>query len=266
MSIDQLHRAAEEKMTDLIARQAASLDPEIPAILTCHVSTNDWLIKEKPGSELFMTVGVAPTLNKSSLHEANFDYIALGHHHNNADLTNVTPRWYSGSMQAVDFGEKDQPKGFMILDIDPSKRLGSRVYGSGLPRLCEVPNRRFVEVKVRAKTADPTGEVIDAIRKAGVRDSIVKVIVEAGVDQARDLRIPQVRAALDEAHTVAAIQTLLPADRRLDLPAGVQPDAAVPMEALEIYLKLRKDLADDRRQKLLAAAEDLIASVDGVHA
>jgi hypothetical protein len=57
----------------------------------------------------------------------------------------------------------------------------------------------------------------------------------------------------------------LPEDRRSILPPGHQPDSASPIETLETYLKLKEELPEARRQKLIAAAQDLIATVDGVH-
>ena len=50
------------------------------------------------------------------------------------------------------------------------------------------------------------------------------------------------------------------------LPPGHQPDSASPIETLETYLKLKDDVPESRRQKLVAAAHDLIATVDGRHA
>ena len=62
LSIDQVFALVEKKLTALIAEQAAALDPSLPAILTCHVSVNDFLVRENQGSEQWMTVGTAPTV------------------------------------------------------------------------------------------------------------------------------------------------------------------------------------------------------------
>jgi exonuclease SbcD len=263
MSIDQVHHLVEEKMTALIARQAAAVDPEVPSILTCHVSINDFLVRENPGSEQWMTVGTAPTLLKSALSESAWDYIALGHHHNNMDLKLDTPCWYAGSMQPVDFGEEGQRKGFMVFDIEPAKRRGERVGGAGLPRLEPVPARSFVTVEVSPKDDDPTAEVCRAIEAATTRDAIVRTTVKLSREQARLFRMPEARNLLADAHYVASFRIELPEDHRSILPAGQQPDSASPIETLETYLKLKDELPEARRQKLVAAARDLIASVEG---
>ncbi|MGH2608127.1 MAG: metallophosphoesterase family protein [Tepidiformaceae bacterium] len=266
MSIEQVHRLVEEKMTALIAQQATAVDPDTPAILTCHVSINDFLVRENPGSEQWMTVGTAPTLLKSALSQSVWDYIALGHHHNNMDLNMDTPTWYAGSMQPVDFGEEGQPKGFMVLDIDPRRRAGSRVGGTGMPHLEPVPVRPFVTIQLTPKADDPTPEICRAIDDADTAGAIVRATFKMSAEQARAFRMPEARALLAGAHFVASFRTELPEDRRSMLPPGHQPDSASPVETLETYLKLKEDMPEARRQKLVAAAQDLIAAVDGVHA
>ncbi|HMS58343.1 MAG TPA: exonuclease SbcCD subunit D [Tepidiformaceae bacterium] len=274
MSIDQLHQAIEQKLTEHVQAQAEALDPDTPAILAAHVSINDFLVRENPGSEQWMTVGTAPTLLKSALPDGVFDYIALGHHHNNMDLQKQTPTWYSGSMQAVDFGEEGQAKGFMVLDIDPKKPAGSRVGGSGIPRLQAVPSRRFATVTVRPKADDPTPEVCEAIEKAAVADAIVRVEVMLGKPrgakgddgdpqlaavQEGKLRIPEVRRLLDPAHFVAGIRTVKPRDARAILPAGVTTEGLGPLDTLDLYFKARQ-LDEKKRTQLRAAAEDIMRS------
>lgn len=264
MSIEQVHAEIERKLTALIGAQTEQLDPGVPAILTSHVSINDFLVKNNPGSEQWMTVGTAATLLKSELHEASFDYIALGHHHNNMDLGLRTPCWYSGSMQPVDFGEEKQPKGFMVLEIDAAKPLGSRIGGSGLPRLERVPQRRFVTIQTTATSDDPTAEVCAAVARADVTDAIVRVEVKLTVEQNRDLRIPEIRRSLEKAHYIQGVRPILPNDSRSKLPAGVKADAASPLESLATYFKL-KEIEEQRRGRLLAAASDLVNSVEDAH-
>lgn len=265
MSIEQVHHEVEQKLAALIAEQANHLDPAVPAVLACHVSINDFLVKENQGSEQWMTVGTAPTLLKSALQETHFDYIALGHHHNSMDLQLRTPCWYAGSMQPVDFGEEKQPKGFMVFDIDPKKPLGERVSGSGLPKLVEVPVRRFVTIEVSPTGADPTPEVCGAIERASIDGAIVRVAVKLTREQSAFFRAPEARRLLDAAHYLASFRMEFPEEHRGDVPAGYQPDSASPIETLELYLKV-KEVEDARRERLLAAARDLIAASEGAHA
>jgi exonuclease SbcD len=260
MTIDQQMHEVEAEMGRLIADEAAATDPEIPSVLAAHVSINDWLVRENAGSEKWMTVGTAPTMLKSALCEGSFDYIALGHHHNRLQLDLVTPAFYAGSMQPVDFGEEGQEKGFMVFDIDPRAGRGERLRGSGAPRFEPVPARRFVTVRARPRDADPTPETCAAIERASICDAIVRVEVHVTPEQERLFRRPEVQRLLQEAHFVAGIRTILPDEPAGGvLPAGVTPEVADPLEALDLYFR-SKQYGDERRARLRKAAEDLMAS------
>jgi exonuclease SbcD len=259
LSISQQMAEVEKAMTELIADEAAALDPGIPAVLACHVSMNDFLVENNPGSERWMSVGTAPTLLKSNLCAERFDYIALGHHHNNMKLDVSTPCWYSGSMQPVDFGERQQPKGFMVFDIDAAKPRGSRITGSGMPRLHKVRARKFVLVEVAPKDPDPTPEVCRAIEREDVLDAIVRVEIALDREQERELREGEVRRLLDTAHYVAGIRKILPEEQRIRVLADDDNEPASPLEALEEYFR-SKQYEEERRKRLITAAEHLIES------
>ncbi len=62
---------------------------------------------------------------------------------------------------------------------------------------------------------------------------------------------------LDAAHYVAGLRVILPDDPRPALPAGQAPSNN-PLEALDLYFR-NKAYEDSRRERLLAAARDLVA-------
>ena len=264
-SIDQVNGMVEKAISELVEEQARHIDPGIPSILTCHLSLNDFLVRENGGSERWMSVGTAPTVLRSSLHTDLFDYVAMGHHHNNIQLESDTPCWYAGSMQPVDFGEAGQPKGFMTMEFDTTKPRGSRLGGTGAPTLHVVPSRRFVEIEVKPREADPTPEIVEAIVAEDVSEAVVKVEIHLSQDQETQLRLPEARKALADAHFVAGLRTILPTTSRSPLPPNLQPDACSPLETLETYLRSR-EVADPRRERLLAAATELIAESESVGA
>ncbi len=263
LSIAQQMKRVEVQLAELVAAQATALDPDIPAILTCHVSMNDFLVANNPASERWMTVGTAPTMLMSGLSEASFDYIALGHHHANMQLGTRTPCWYAGSMERVDFGEKDQQKGFMVFEIDPAKPLGERISGTGIPRLQPVDARRFVEIEIAPKEPDPMPEVAAAIAKRDVKDAVVRVEVTLTTQQGQAFSVPETRRLLESAHVIAGIRPIFPDQARTGLPVGEQPDAASPLETLDLYLRLNTKHNAEYRARLRFAAEDLMSSLGG---
>lgn len=261
MTIDQVHHRVEELLTGAISEQAARIDPALPSVLACHLSVNDFIVESNRGSEQWMTVGTVPTVLKSNLSQSSFDYIALGHHHNHMDLQLSTPCFYAGSMQPVDFGEEGQKKGVMVFDLDPTRPLGERTGGAGTPRFIEVPARRFISLTAHPQGDDPTPEVCSLVQEADTDDAIVRVEINLSSAQAAHFRLPDVRRALAGAHQIAGVRVVLPSEVRNPALGDMQPDTAAPLEVLEIYLKSR-DVDEARRERLLAAAGDVVELVD----
>ncbi len=262
-SIEQLYKLIERAISDLVVAQGERIDPNVPAILTCHLSLSDRLVAANEGSEHWMQSGTVPRVPLSALNMDKFDYVALGHYHNAMQLNTNPPCWYSGALQEVDFGDARTAKGFMTLEFDTSKPRGERLSGNGAPRLVEAPSRRFVTIAVKPRDADPNEEVLAAIGKHDVTDAIVKVEIHVDRDQETLLRLSEARRALADAHVIAGIRTVLPEDSRSALPPNIQPDASSPVETLDTYLKLR-DVPDERRVRLLAAATEIIEESEAV--
>ncbi len=74
-------------------------------------------IVEAMHSERMMTVG-EHEINDSLL-KSDFDYIALGHYHGQAQISGNA--WYSGSIEYFNFGEARQVKGLLQVDLDRGK-------------------------------------------------------------------------------------------------------------------------------------------------
>ena len=58
----------------------------------------------------------------SALADERWDYVALGHIHKHQDLSagrkGVPPVVYSGSLERIDFGEENDPKGFCWVELE----------------------------------------------------------------------------------------------------------------------------------------------------
>ena len=77
MSIEQVRQALENRLTDGIEMTAAKLDPNVPAILTGHVTVNGATV----GTERSMMLGQDHVLLLSALARPQVEYVALGHIH-----------------------------------------------------------------------------------------------------------------------------------------------------------------------------------------
>lgn len=252
LTIDQVDRTIEQILTDRIVELGEAQDPALPTILTAHIALSE--SKVKTGSEKWMTVGHFPALLPSSLRPDLFDYVALGHHHVFQQLSDAPPIVYAGSMQRVDFGEEKDPKGFVMVEIDPARPRRQRVLSA---RQREVQARRFVTIDLAPHAEDPTEEVVRAIERAAVAGAIVRVRLQLKPAQDALLREVDVRHVLSAAHYIASISREVEQPERRRLAANREPDQLTPLDALAAYLEQR-DVPEDERAQLLRYGESLI--------
>lgn len=260
LTLEQLDREVERLIVEGIQREAAGLDPDLPAVLVAHIAMSDSIVKT--ASEKWMTAGRFPQLNRSDLCPTAFDYVALGHHHCFQILHQHPPMVYAGSLQRVDFGEEADPKGFVLVDLDPTKPRGERVRPEDV-HFRKVTARRFVTIELKPRQKDPTPEVLDLIERRHVKDAIVRVLLTLTPEQNAFLDERAVRAALAEAHVVAAISRNVDRGTRSRLGTERPPETLTPLEALALYLE-HKRIPPDRREELLRAARALVAGDDAM--
>ncbi len=250
LTIDEINRQLQERVTNLLAWQAQSLDPSLPAILTAHVSLNT----ARTSSEQSMLLGRDPVLMQSALARPELDYVALGHIHKRQTLSQNPYVVYSGSLERIDFGEENDDKGFCVIDLDTTAPRGQRLVDF---RFQPVNARRFLTIEVAVDAdEDPTQEALKAIARRHVADAIVRVRITMPQEVEAQLRENEVRDALASAHFVAPIVRDVTRERRTRL-GGASVEGLSPQEALRLYLETTKAPAE-RAQVLLSYAERLI--------
>jgi DNA repair exonuclease SbcCD nuclease subunit len=86
---------------------------------------------ERNGQDVLVLHGLVETLSSKKLrtvgeHEIRdsmlksyFDYIALGHYHGQVTISNNA--WYSGSIEYFNFGESEDRKGILLVDLEKSE-------------------------------------------------------------------------------------------------------------------------------------------------
>jgi exonuclease SbcD len=253
-SIAEIDRELERHIAEGIAREAARLDPTLPGVLTAHVAMADSIVKT--ASEQFMTLGRFPQLRQADLSPQFFDYVALGHHHCYQVLREQPPVIYAGSLQRVDFGEESDPKGFVVVEIDPARPQGERAQFDRV-EFREVRARRFLTVDVHPVADDPTDEVVRAIDATGVAGAIVRLRLRLSPNQGAALDERRLRDHLLPAHTVAGIAKEIVRPIRRRLPVATPPESLSPLQALEAYFDAR-DEPDERRSTLLEYARRVV--------
>ncbi|MBQ10603.1 MAG: hypothetical protein CMJ45_03535 [Planctomyces sp.] len=253
LTIEEVRQAVQDRMTQAIYGRAESLDPDVPAILTGHVTVNGATV----GTERSMMLGQDHVLLAGDIGRPQVDYVALGHIHKHQILRNENPFMaYSGSLQRVDFSEEGDDKGFCVVDLDPAAPQGKRLTDFDFHRL---DARRFVTVDVTVPIGDPdpTSAVVRGIARKDVAGAVVRVRVTLPSEVEAQLRDADIRDALSEAHYIAAINRESPQEaRRTRLDAESAKDLQ-PMEALRLYLESR-GVEPERQEKMLRHAEELV--------
>ena len=251
LSPEQVNEAIQQKLTDAIRAQAGALDEGVPAVFAGHVSVGE----AKAGSEQWMTLGRDHVLLKSAVALPQFDYVALGHIHRHQILGRDPLVVYPGSLQRVDFGEEKDDKGFCVVDLDPGRPLGERLRDFQFLKV-NARNFRTVSVNVARGDPDPTGTVVNSIRKVHIDEAVVRVLIKLPADLEGHLRDEEIRSALDGAHFVASISREVEEQKRARLGDG-DAQGLDPREALRLYLASR-NVPADRAQVLMRSAEGLM--------
>lgn len=252
MSIEQVRQALEERLTEGIDIEAKKLNPDIPAIITAHVTVNGATV----GTERSMMLGQDHVLLVSALDRPQVEYVALGHIHKHQILRPDPPMVvYSGSLQRVDFSEEGDEKGFCVVDLDQTAPQGQRMTNFEFHKL---DARIFVtvDVSVEPQDVDPTTTVVRAINRKEIADAVVRVRISLAAESDAHLRETEIREALEPAHFIASISREIVGSRRTRI-SPTEGEDLQPMQALGLYLDSR-NIEGERRKQILRKAEELI--------
>ncbi len=247
-SLDETRLMLEEKYADylaMLAEEVQAANDDIPTILLGHFWANGARLSSWQQSYLNAS---EPRVPLASLTDPAFDYVALGHIHRHQDLNpNGQPHVvYSGSPDRIDFGEKDERKGFVLVDL---------YKGGAEYRFVPVSEGRdLLEIEVDADVEDPTETILAEVKRHSLRNNIVKLTYK--IDQSRlpQVREREIREALGAAFMVVSINRKV--QRNGSERGRAFTESLHPREALALYIE-SNDKLRPRKSELLAFAEPL---------
>lgn len=102
---------------NLVRSVVDALDPSLPAVFVAHINVAG--VTTPSEKELGYDEDIR--LGRADLPLAsNLAYIALGHIHQQQKIEHPIPCWYSGNIERLDMGERNDKKGVLLVDIPSS--------------------------------------------------------------------------------------------------------------------------------------------------
>jgi exonuclease SbcD len=249
LSMEEAQERLQEAVAFHVREQADALDPAAPAILLAHITAQGATF----GSERSAMLGTDLVFTRGDLAAHAFDYGALGHIHKHQAVGQEPPLVYAGSPERVDFGEENEPKGFVLVEIGAGARSERRLSW----QFCQLPARRFRTLRLRAHGADPQGDLVRVLE--GARDldgAIVRLYVQVAREAEGQVRPHELRRALRTAGAAHVAQVTLEEEEEESRP--VLPVAETsPLELLRLYLTARQVPAA-RVERLIELARPLL--------
>jgi exonuclease SbcD len=245
-SVHESERLLEQVIDEVLTALAEQVDPELPALLTAHLSIEDASL----GSERELMLGKGLTLPLATLANPVYDYVAMGHIHKHQVLGQQPPCVYPGSLDRIDFGEAEDEKGFYVVDIERGKATLQRV-------LVDVRDFKTIRVDL-TQAEDPTEALLAAIAQENIEGAVVRLAYTLQADRANAISEERIRQALAGAFDVAWRPNLVQGAARVRDPELNETIADQPLAALKRYLALRPELAD-HADELLSRAEALLS-------
>ncbi|HVU13989.1 MAG TPA: exonuclease SbcCD subunit D [Phototrophicaceae bacterium] len=253
MTIAETDNLLQRELTALLDQLAADADQmgDIPRILTGHLTVSGAVWGSERGIMLGRDVQVLP----SALADERWDYVALGHIHKHQNLTSgrkdVPPVVYSGSLERIDFGEENDPKGFCWVELERKQTEW---------KFQRLKARPFVTIHVDLRQSeDPTREAVDEIEEYDLQGAVVRVVLDLTPETEALLNINMVEDALKRGigkdGYIAGIRREVEQPTRARL--GGSPEGLTDDQLLERYL-MSKGIDETRRAELLAAAGDIL--------
>ncbi len=200
---------------------ARELDKEIPAILAGHVSVSEAIFS---GSEKRALSGSDVILLPSQLACEPFDYCALGHIHRYQQISSsAIPMVYAGSLERIDFSERDEEKGFCLVSLEKK--------GNVQIQRIVTPTRPFAQIDVTLRAdEDQTQQIIRRIEAHKITGAIVKIVYHVPHNEQDAVNSTLVHQACANAHHIVGIIPIRPTpmrERRTSVHLEMSSDALV---------------------------------------
>lgn len=238
------------------AAQLEQADPHLPLVLLAHATVQG----ARYSTERMVMLGDDLVLPPSLVKNPRFAYVALGHIHKAQDLNagQQPPVVYAGSIERMDFGEANDDKRFVLVEIAPGQPTRYTWHS--------LPGRPFVDRFVRL--TEPEGITERLLQALGPAEDLADAVVRLVIEYPREWE-PLIDERALRAHAEKALFFHLvkrPQSRpRLRLPADRSVESLTPEELLERYW-LAQNRPAEEIETLKALARQIIQEVEAENA
>ncbi len=228
-------------MIDIEATRIREESLPYPAILAMHAHVDGAELTE--GSEKRLVESCDIVVPLSQILRREFSYVALGHFHRHQDLNHggEPPVVYSGSIERISFNELNQPKGFVLVEIDEKNRATYKHI--------QTPARKMVSIDIDTRSSnEPSEKVAEAIDKTDVEDAIVRVRIKCTDEQKKKLDFGKVRERLKKAFIVSEVK--IEQDKVKSDKSQIKLEYLTPERILETYIDSKENLKPKKKALL----------------
>lgn len=244
LSTKEQDKSMIEKVKQAIGACYEKLNPELPSILIGHgtIETAQF------GSEQDLSIGKVLSYPLSYFQIPSLDYVGFGHIHRHQVLQEQKPLiLYAGSLERVDFGEENEDKGFVFLELEK---------GSVKYEFKSIEPRKFLTIMCDLKDSEnPQADLEKEVESKKLKGAVTRVRYTIPEDKFNLIDNGKIKDLLKDTFAFLIQPEIIRKERTY---RACELDSSLitnPLSALEKYLF---DFSDDDKNVLLTKAKELI--------
>jgi exonuclease SbcD len=250
LSKEEYRDKSEDEVLNILNRRLLSIVDELISevsgeknILVAHMPVSEGVI----GFEQYINFSKELPLSIEELDRSNIIYYALGHLHKNQIIKSRKYEHtfaYPGSLDRLDFGEENDPKGFFLVEVEDSLKAIEFI---------ENPfARKFYTIQIENDSSFAN------INFEKIKDSIVRVVVKGNLEDEGKLR-----TLIDKLKDGAYVFTQVIDERDTGAVVLSSVSEVDPMKAIEEYLDKSKDARLKKlRERILEEARNILGELN----
>ena len=268
MGKEEENEAISQELGNIVMGMKSQCRPGKTSILMAHYTVPG--CNTESGQSQILTQ-FEPIVSVESLEAADYDLVALGHIHRPQKLQTVKNAFYSGSINANNFNDEGQERGFWIHEFKPDYVRQLLEYDTSV--FCKTPYREFLTYHFT--DTDVTAIILGSIDEVAmnywrwngaVRGKIVRILYECSAEKKKAFNTAALEKVLydDGAFWVSDIlpEKIEAVADRTDMSEKTDPE-----ENLLAYLEERQFPKDDIERLILKArpiiAEAMASDISG---